>query len=154
MPIDTHFQAWRRAKNISISALSEKSGLTQESLELLEQGELDPTVSMVEALAKGLDIPPGWLYGHPNDLKRLFEDDEDSSGWITHDSLDPVTERILLGARVDRELFVLLTTLLQSGEPKLLRAAEVNLRSLVKQSKTATVPWQNRIPGHFEPPTD
>ncbi len=154
MSIDTHFQAWRRAKNISNSALSEKSGIAQESLELLERGELDPSVSMVEALAKGLEIPPSWLYGHPNDMKRLFEDEDDSTGWLTQKSLDPVTERIMLGSQVDRELFVLLTTLLQSGEPKLLRAAEINLRSLVKQSKTATVPWQNRIPGHFEPPTD
>ena len=154
MSIDTHFQAWRRAKNISNSALSEKSGIAQESLELLERGELDPSVSMVEALAKGLEIPPGWLYGHPNDMKRLFEDEDDATGWLTQESLDPVTERIMLGSQVDRELFVLLTTLLQSGEPKLLRAAEINLRSLVKQSKTATVPWQNRIPGHFEPPTD
>ena len=154
MSIDTHFQAWRRAKNISNSALSEKSGIAQESLELLERGELDPSVSMVEALAKGLEIPPSWLYGHPNDMKRLFEDEDDSTGWLTQESLDPVTERIMLGSQVDRELFVLLTTLLQSGEPKLLRAAEINLRSLVKQSKTATVPWRNRIPGHFEPPTD
>ena len=154
MSIDTHFQAWRRAKNISNSALSEKSGIAQESLELLERGELDPSVSMVEALAKGLEIPPSWLYGHPNDMKRLFEDEDDSTGWLTQESLDPVTERIMLGSQVDRELFVLLTTLLQSGEPKLLRAAEINLRSLVKQSKMATVPWQNRNPGHFEPPTD
>ncbi|MFO0729744.1 MAG: hypothetical protein U0361_01885 [Nitrospiraceae bacterium] len=51
-------------------------------------------------------------------------------------------------------MFVLVTALLQSGDPKLLRAAEVSLRSLVKQAKQATVPWQSRPPGHFEPPSD
>ncbi|WP_447969293.1 hypothetical protein [Nitrospira sp. M1] len=51
-------------------------------------------------------------------------------------------------------MYSLLTALLQNGEPKLLRAAEVNLKSLLKQAKTATVPWQNRIPGHFETPSD
>jgi hypothetical protein len=30
----------------------------------------------------------------------------------------------------------------------------VNLRSLVKQAKQATIPWQNRPSGHFEPPSD
>lgn len=33
-------------------------------------------------------------------------------------------------------------------------AAEVNLRSLLKQSRQATVPRQSRPPGHFEPPSD
>ena len=55
---------------------------------------------------------------------------------------------------MDRSLYVLLTAIMQSGEPKLLRAAEVNLQSLVKQAKQATIPWQNRPSGHFEPPND
>ena len=67
---------------------------------------------------------------------------------------DPVLERILVAAGHDRSLYVLLTALMQSSDPKLLRAAEVSLRSLVKQSKQATVPWQSRPPGHFEPPSD
>jgi hypothetical protein len=65
-----------------------------------------------------------------------------------------VTERILHGKQVDQELYVLLTSLLRHGEPKLIRAAEVNLRSLLKQARTATVPWQSRPSGHFEPPSD
>ena len=58
------------------------------------------------------------------------------------------------GSHTDREMYVLLTSLLRHGEPKLLRAAEVNLRSLLKQARTSTVPWQNRPSGHFEPPND
>ena len=55
---------------------------------------------------------------------------------------------------MDRSLYVLLTALMQAGDPKLLRAAEMSLRSLVKQSRQATVPWQQRPSGHFEPPND
>jgi hypothetical protein len=65
-----------------------------------------------------------------------------------------VTDRILAGSRADRSLYVLLTTLMQAGDPKLLRAAEMSLRSLVKQARQATVPWQQRPSGHFEPPSD
>ncbi|TKS60400.1 MAG: hypothetical protein EWM72_01438 [Nitrospira sp.] len=53
-----------------------------------------------------------------------------------------------------RSLYVLLTALIQAGDPKLLRAAEVSLRSLVKQSRQAAAPWQQRPSGHFEPPSD
>jgi len=65
-----------------------------------------------------------------------------------------VTERVLRGARHERELYVLLTALLQSGDPKLLLAAETSLRSLVKQARRPTIPWQSRPSGHFEPPSD
>ena len=53
-------------------------------------------------------------------------------GWI---SPWGSTELMLQGSRQDRELYVLLTVLLQSGEPKLVRAAEASLRSLVKQAR-------------------
>ncbi len=67
---------------------------------------------------------------------------------------DPMTERNFRGNQTERDLHALLTALLRHGDPKLIRAAEVNLRSLLKQARTATVPWQNRLPGHFEPPSD
>lgn len=51
-------------------------------------------------------------------------------------------------------LCILLTALLGGGDPKLLRAAELSQRSLVRQSKQATLPWQNRQPGYFDPPSD
>lgn len=155
MPIDRCIQAWRRERKLSLVALAKEAGLSRESLEGLENGQVDPSVSMVEALASALAIPPAWLYNHPDDLKLLFSDlEEDECGFPNRQHLDPITERLLLGQHAHRELYVLLTALLQHGEPKLLRAAEVNLRSLLKQAKTATVPWQNRQPGHFEPPTD
>ena len=40
---------------------------------------------------------------------------------------DPVTEQILTGSQTDRSLYVLLTTLMQAGDPKLLRALKIQL---------------------------
>ncbi|MER3422285.1 MAG: hypothetical protein C4293_02675 [Nitrospiraceae bacterium] len=124
-------------------------------MEAIEADELDPSASILEKLASALSIPTSWLYGDPQHLDLLLDDcDAEDLRPPATDSVDPVVERILLAARHERRLYVLLTVLLQSGDPKLLRAAEVNLQSLVKQSKQATVPWQTRPPGHFEPPSD
>lgn len=148
-------QAWRKARQYSIDKLAAESGVEGSIIEAIEAGEKDPTLSTVEALAQALAIPPSWLYGSPQALDLLLGDpDEEDSLYPDLDSPDPVTERILRGSRAERDLYVLLTALLRHGEPRLLRAAEVNLRSLLKQAKTTTVPWQNRPSGHFEPPSD
>jgi transcriptional regulator with XRE-family HTH domain len=155
MAIGLTIQAWRLSRHRSVSSLAEQAGLQPESLEAIEASELDPAVSTLEALARALGIPPSWLYGDPKHLSLLTTDaDGDDISPATTESIDPVTERVLLSSRQDRELYVLLTALLQNGEPKLLRAAEASLRSLVRQSRHATLPWQSRPPGHFEPPSD
>ncbi|MDT7041512.1 helix-turn-helix domain-containing protein [Candidatus Nitronereus thalassa] len=155
MPLNQSLQAWRKARQYSISKLSSDSGVEGSTIEEIEAGVLDPLVSIVEALAKGLAIPPAWLYSTPKAIELLLGDpDGEESVYPDLDSPDPVTERILRGHQSDREMYVLLTSLLRHGEPKLLRAAEVNLRSLLKQARTATVPWQTRPSGHFEPPSD
>ena len=155
MPLDQSFQAWRKARQYSIVKLAAESGVESSMIEAIEAGETDPSVSTVEALAKALALPPSWLYSSPQAIDLLLGDpDEEGSLDLKLDSPDPVTERILRGSRTERELYVLLTALLRHGEPNLLRAAEVNLRSLLKQAKTTTVPWQNRPSGHFEPPSD
>ena len=155
VPLDQSLQAWRKARRYSIVKLAAESGIDGSMIEAIEAGETDPSVSTVEALAKALALPPSWLYGSPQAIDLLLGDsDEEGSSCPNLDSLDPVTERILQGSRNERDLYVLLTALLRHGEPRLLRAAEVNLRSLLKQAKTTTVPWQSRPPGHFEPPGD
>ena len=155
MPFSSSLLAWRKARQISTSELASASGIDQTTIESIENGELDPVVSIVEALAKGLAIPPAWFYSTPKAIELLLGDpDGEETLYPKLDSPDPVTERILHGKQVDQELYVLLTSLLRHGEPKLIRAAEVNLRSLLKQARTATVPWQSRPPGHFEPPSD
>src|SRR5438094_165777 len=155
MAIGAYVQAWRVARRQSVEALAAKAGVPSTSLDAIESGELDPTVSTLETLAAALGIPTAWLYGDPQHLDLLTSDpDGEASEPRPTESVDPVMERVLLGTRQERGLYVLLTALLQSGDPKLLRAAEVSLQSLVKQSKQTTVPWQTRPPGHFEPPAD
>jgi len=155
MAIGAYVQAWRLARRQSVEALAAKAGVPSTSLEAIESGELDPMVSILETLAAALGIPPSWLHSDPKHLNLVTADpDGDTSELLPTESIDPVTERVLLGTRQERGLYVLLTALLQSGDPKLLRAAEVSLQSLVKQSKQTTVPWQTRPPGHFEPPSD
>ena len=155
MPINEHIQAWRRMRGNSVTGLAKKVGIPSAELEAIEAGELDPPASALEVLATGLGIPPGWLYCNPTAINTLLGDPDDKeSDWTNIESHDPILELIAHGTQEQREMYSLLAALLQSGEPKLLRAAEVNLRSLLKQAQTATVPWQKRIPGHFEPPSD
>ena len=155
MPVNESLQAWRKFRQFSVSKLASESGLDVQAIEDVESGEKDPSVSILESFARGLGIPTSWLFHSPRAVELLLGDpDEPNAVFPDLSSPDPVTERILRGARYERELYVLLTALLRHGEPKLLRAAEVNLRSLLKQSRTATVPWQTRPSGHFEPPND
>ena len=153
MSVRLLIQAWRRERRQSITALATKAGIATEQIESIESGETDPPASMVAALADAIGVPVSWLFHHPNSVKLLLTDSDgetpDGSG-----SPDTITERILRGTQQDRELYLLLTTLLQEGDPKLLRAAEANLRSLVKQARRSTIPWQSRPSGHFEPPND
>jgi len=151
MAVGAYIQAWRLSRGHSVEALAAEAKIPSYALEKIEADEVDPGTSTLEALAGVLKIPAAWLFTHPTSFQHLFADSE---GVEIPPGPDPVTERILSGSRMDRSLFVLLTTLIQSAEPKLLRAAEMSLRSLVKQSKQATVPWQSRPSGHFEPPSD
>jgi hypothetical protein len=72
----------------------------------------------------------------------------------TNAGADPVIEQVLRNVDLEPEMYVLLSAIVQSGEPKLLRAAQASLRSLAKQAKQPTVPWESRPSGHFEPPSD
>jgi transcriptional regulator with XRE-family HTH domain len=153
MALGQQIQAWRISRGHSVDVLAAESHLQPHVLEEIEADVIDPSAALLEALATAMKIPPAWLFSHPTSFRILFDDPEEDER-STPVGPDPVTERILAGSRMDRSLYVLLTAIVQSGEPKLLRAAEVNLRSLVKQAKQATIPWQNRPSGHFEPPND
>ncbi len=153
MSIGPCIQEWRLSKRHSLESLSDASHLPVSLLEQIETEQLDPTIGTLEALAAALRIPPAWLFEHPRSFEHLFTD---ADGQEEPDPalIDPVTDRILACSKTDRTLYVLLTTLMQGGDAKLLRAAEMSLRSLVKQSRQTTVPWQQRPSGHFEPPSD
>lgn len=154
MSLGATIQAWRQSRGRSVESLAEAAGLPVASLEAIESGEGDPPASTLELVANALGIPVSWLYGDPKHLEWLTNPNGDDPEPVSADSPDPVLERILLAARHDRGLYALLTAVLQGGDPKLIRAAEMSLRSLAKQSKQTTVPWQSRPPGHFEPPSD
>ena len=153
MAIGALIHAWRVSRGQSLEEVAAEAQLSPVALEEIEAECVDPSASTIESLASALKVPMAWLFTHPNTFEVLFERPEEENA-MTPGGPDPITDRILAGSRMDRSLYVLLTAILQSGEPKLLRAAEASLRSLVKQSKQATMPWQNRPSGHFEPPSD
>ena len=153
--VGTFIRAWRQSQKISEAALADRAGITVSLLQELESEDCDPHFSSLEALAAALKIPLPWVFIHPADVELLCKDDDDEPLALSMlTGVDPVLDKILMATGQDRSLYVLITALLHNGDPKLLRAAEVSLRSLVKQSKQATVPWLSRPPGHFEPPTD
>jgi|TARA_B100001971_G_C18265636_1_gene591955 transcriptional regulator with XRE-family HTH domain len=153
MPVLLTIHAWRRERRQSVETIATKARIATKQLELIESGETDPPASMIVALANAIGVPISWLFHHPSSVKALLTD-SDNEPLDEIDSPDQITERMLCGAQQDRELYLLLTTLLQEGDPNLLRAAEANLRSLVKQARRSTIPWQSRPSGHFEPPSD
>lgn len=153
MAVGSHIQAWRLSRGLSSEYLAAEAGISLQALDDIEAESFDPSTGTLEKLAAAMKIPVAWLFTHPNAFQLLFHEPEEIEAH-TPDGPDPVTERILTSSRMDRSLYVMLTALIQSGEPKLLRAAEMSLRSLVKQSKQSTIPWQNRPSGHFEPPND
>ena len=153
--VGTFIRAWRLSQKSSEAALAERAGITVGLLQELESGKCDPPVSVLETLSAALKIPLPWIFIFPSDVELLCKDDDEEPLPLSAlTGADPVLDKILLATGQNRTLYVLLTALLQSGDPKLVRAAEVSLRSLVKQSKQATVPWLSRPPGHFEPPSD
>lgn len=154
MSIGPNLQAWRVSRSHSVSALARRAGVSESTLESIECGELDPAVSVLQGLAAALGIPVSWLYADPRHMEQLLDPGEEGVDADQARSVDPVIAQVLCSARRDLEMYVLLTAIMQNGDPKLLRAAEASLRSLAKQAKQPTVPWQSRPPGHFEPPSD
>lgn len=129
--------------------VARRAGIDPARLDAVERGETSASGADIEALAAALGVPPGWLYDDPKRLLALIESDGEPCA-----ESDPVTTRILAAAGAERALYTLLTQLVWAGEPRLVQAAEVSLRSLVKQIPRTTVPWESRPPGHFEPPSD
>jgi transcriptional regulator with XRE-family HTH domain len=154
MSMGPNIQAWRISRGHSVSALAQKAGLSESTLDSIESGDLDLTVSVLQALAEALGIPVSWLCADPRHVQLLTDPDEEGTDAAQATSADPVIECVLRAVHTDLEMYALLTAVLQSGDPKLMRAAEASLRSLAKQAKQPTVPWQSRPPGHFEPPSD
>jgi len=125
------------------------------NLQDFQKGNWDPPLSIITLIAHSLNVPESWLHNDPRTLLRLWNDpDEDNPELPNTSSPDPLFQRIIQLSRDYQDLFVLLTSLLHHGDPKLIRAAQVSLQSLLKQARPTTIPWGSRPPGHFEPPND
>jgi transcriptional regulator with XRE-family HTH domain len=155
MSLGHHIPQWCQFLGIPLAELAEKSGVKITTLQSVQSGALDTSVSVFETIAGHLNIPTAWLHYDPQIIQRLWNDpDEDNPGLPDKSSSDPIFQRIIQSSREFEDIFVLLTTLLQHGDPKLIRAAQVSLQSLVKQARPTTIPWGSSPPGHFEPPSD
>ena len=157
MSIGHCIQRWRLKRGLSILEVEQKAGLSTGSLPSLEADRLDPPASMMASIADVFAIPVSWLYGDPDQFDTLVRDLSETRSDSYADlkgSIDPVIEHILRVHPGGRNLFHLLSVLIQNGEEKQLRVAETNLRSLIKQTRVSLIPWENRQTGNFEPPSD
>src|SRR5919108_819151 len=108
-------QAWRQTRGRSVAALASQADLAAERLEAIEAGTDDPPASVIERVAAALDIPPAWLFIDPKQIELLFTD-ADGERRDPGSAADPVVQEIVRVSQHNRELYVLLTTLLQRGE--------------------------------------
>lgn len=148
-----YIQKWRLKRGLSIAETEKRAGIAPSSLQSIEAGKTDPTVSTLSAIAKSLSVPIPWLLSDPEQFYLLMPDGPDTEADLAN-SVDPVTDVLLRAKQNERELFTMLATLIEHGDPKLLSAVETNLRSLMKEIRRSPIPWANRQPGNFEPPTD
>ncbi len=150
-----YLHQWCQYRHLTLSQLSDQSGIELETLQSVQNGSIDPSLSLLEILAQQLHIPTSWLLYDPQAVQPLWNDpDEEQPELPTDHSIDPIFERLLQAHRQHSELFDLLTSLVHFGDPQLIRVAQVNLKSLSKQIRATTLPWGSRPPGHFEPPSD
>ncbi len=155
MSIRQHLRAWCQHKGLSVADLSQKTGVDLTGLQHSQQEEWDPPVSVMTTLAQALDIPVSWLHSDPRTIQRLWNDPDDDNPMLPDPSTtDPVFQRMTEVYREYQDTYILLTSILHHGDPKLIRAAQVNLQSLLKQARPTSLPWGSRPPGHFEPPSD
>ncbi len=150
-----YMQQWCQYRQVTLAQLSNRTDISLDNLESFQQGSLDPCLSLLDTIAAQLAIPTSWLHDDPQVIQRLWNDADEDEPFLPDDlSIDPLFERMIQVRRDHPDLFVLLTNLIHHGDPKLIRAAHVNLQSLSKQIRATTLPWGSRPPGHFEPPSD
>mgnify|MGYP000221074830 CR=1 FL=1 len=155
MSNELYLLQWCQYRQFTLAQLSNQTDIELKNLESVNNGSMDPSLSLMDTIAKQLHIPTSWLHHDPAVIQRLWNDaDEDEPELPNDHSMDPIFERMIQVRHEHPELFILLTNLVHHGDPKLIRAAQVNLQSLAKQIRATTLPWGSRPPGHFEPPSD
>lgn len=80
-----NLRRYRRERNLSLGELARRSGLSKQTLSVLENGAGNPTVDTLAALGAALDVPPRRLLtelGSPVYVQRSGEAEwADHSGW-------------------------------------------------------------------------
>ena len=79
MALGQQIQAWRISRGHSIDDLAAESHLLPHVLEDIEAEQVDPSASLLEALAAAMKIPPAWLFSHPTSFHTLFDDPEEGT---------------------------------------------------------------------------
>jgi transcriptional regulator with XRE-family HTH domain len=64
----------REAQRMTLEDLAERSGLTPNYIGTIENGKRDPSLSTIEALAKGLGVKPGELVGSVPEISTAGEE--------------------------------------------------------------------------------
>lgn len=94
----------RAALGLTLEQLAERSGLTPNYVGTVENGQRDPSLSTVLALAKGLGIPPGELLGGAGKFGPAATDAATLMETLTPDAQSAVLELLrLLSRRRRRE---------------------------------------------------
>ena|SRR5436309_8907770 len=69
-------RAQRRAADLSLRELSERTNVSNAYLSQLERGLHEPSLTVLRAIAAALGVPLGWLLAHAGILERADADDE------------------------------------------------------------------------------
>jgi len=69
--VGERLRTYRKATNLSIRALAEKSGLSVNTLSLIENGKTSPSVSTLHQLAQSLNIPIASFFEEEQPQKRV-----------------------------------------------------------------------------------
>ncbi|RMH35312.1 MAG: XRE family transcriptional regulator [Nitrospirae bacterium] len=148
-----HIQAWRHTRGYCLKDLADEVGIPISQLEAIEQETQDPPLTLLHQIGSALGIPTSWLVIHPKVIQFL-QNDKDEAASVSSHRESMTLDYVWRGFREQEELYLQLAALIHHGDPKLIRAAAINLQSLLKQARTAALPWQSRPSGHFEPPSD
>ena len=69
--VGQHLHIIRKARRLSIRALAELSGLSVNTLSLIENGKTSPSVSTLHQLAQSLDVPITAFFEHEHPQKKI-----------------------------------------------------------------------------------
>ena len=61
MDLGNAIRLCRSRKQLTLAALSDRTGLSESYLSLLERGARDPTLSSIESISRGLEVPVSLL---------------------------------------------------------------------------------------------